>query len=173
MTATQLPASSDAGMDPDLCQATYLAGLAQANALQAQSIAPKTLKSRHQHARELADRLQGTNTSRTLQTCLPEDVLVFFTTAWLPAHAGSATSTGQNIAAPSSLSSSRSSLSTEFEQLGRSGEWNSATFQGNPMLSNQLRRMTKGYKADAGQQATRSVQQSPFTQTRSRLCWKY
>ena len=150
MTATQLPASSAAGMDSGLCQATYLVGLAQANALQAQSVAPKTLKTRHQHARELADWLQSTTTGRTLQTCLQEDVLVFFTTAWLPAHAGSAT--GQKIAAPSSLSSIRSSLSTEFEQLGRTGEWNPATLQGNPMLSNQLRRMTKGYKAQASQQ---------------------
>ena len=113
---------------------------------------PKTLKTRHQHARELADWLQSTNTGRTLQTCLPEDVLVFFTTAWLPAHAGSTTATGQKLAAPSSLSSIRSSLSTEFEQLGRTGEWNTVTLQGNPMLSNQLRRMTKGYKAEAGQQ---------------------
>ena len=151
MTSTHLPASSAAGMDPGLCQATYLAGLAQANALQAQSVAPKTLKIRHQHARELADWLQSTKIGRTLQTCLPEDVLVFFTTAWLPAHAGSATATGQKIAAPSSLSSIRSSLSTEFEQLGRSGEWNPATLQGNPMLSNQLRRMTKGYKVQASQ----------------------
>ena len=47
-------------VDPGLCQATYLAGLAQANVLQAQSVAPKTLKIRHQHARELADWLQST-----------------------------------------------------------------------------------------------------------------
>ena len=152
MTATQLPTSSASGMDPGLCQATYIVGLAQANAFQAQSVAPKTLKIRQQHARELADWLQSTQTGRTLQTCLPEDVLVYFTTAWLPAHAGSATATGQKIAAPSSLSSVRSSLSTEFEQLGRTGEWNPATLHGNPMLSNQLRRMTKGYKAQASQQ---------------------
>lgn len=46
----------------------------------------------------------------------------------------------------------RSALSTEFEQLGRTGEWNTSTLQGNPMLSNQLRRMTKGYKSEASQQ---------------------
>ena len=118
MTATQHPQSPIAGMDPGLCEATYLIGLAKANALQEQSVAPKTLKTRHQHVRELADWLQST---RTLQTCLPEDVLVFFTTAWLPAHAGSATATGQKIAAPSSLSRIRSSLSAELEQLGRTG----------------------------------------------------
>ena len=152
ITATQQQPISTAGMNPGLCQATYLVGLARAHALQEQSVAPKTLKIRHQQARELADWLQSTNTGRTLHTCLPEDVLVFFTTAWLPAHAGSTTMSGHRIAAPSSLASIRSSLSTEFEQLGRTGEWNTATLQGNPMLSNQLRRITKGYKAEASQQ---------------------
>ena len=33
-----------------------------------------------------------------------------------------------------------------MEQLGRTGEWNPVTMQGNPMLSNQMKRMTKGYK---------------------------
>ena len=48
-----------------------------------------------------------------------------------------------------SLAGVKSSLSTELEQLGRIGPWDSVTLKGNPMLSNQLQRMTKGYKTDA------------------------
>ena len=139
-------------MDTSTCQATYLLDLKQAQNLQAHSVAPKTLKQHHQNARELADWLHSTNTGRTLQTCLPEDVMVFLTTHWLPNHAGSATNTSLKIAAPSRLAGLRSSLSTEFEQLGRNGDWNADTLKGNPMLSNQLRRMTKGYTAVAKSQ---------------------
>ena len=139
-------------MDTSTCQATYLLGLNQAQQFQAHSVAPKTLKQRHHNARELADWLHSTNTGRTLQTCLPEDVLVYLTTHWLPNHAGSATNTSLKIAAHSSLAWVRSSLSTEFEQLGRNGDWNADTLKGNPMLSNQLRRMTKGYTAVAKSQ---------------------
>ena len=147
MTAAPTPESETGIVDTSTCQATYLPGLNQAQHLQAHSVAPKTLKQRHHNARELADWLHSTNTGRTLQTCLPEDFLVYLTTHWLPNHAGSATNTSLKIAAPNSLAGVRSSLSTEFEQLGRNGDWNADTLKGNPMLSNQLRRMTKGYTA--------------------------
>ena len=152
LTAAPTPQPNTGIMDTSTCHATYLLGLNQAQHLQAHSVAPKTLKQRHQNARELADWLHSTNTGRTLQTCLPEDVMVYLTTHWLPNHAGSATSTSLKIAAPSSLAGVRSSLSTEFEQLGRNGDWNADTLKGNPMLSNQLRRVTKGYTAVAKSQ---------------------
>ena len=152
MTAAPTPQPNTGIMNTSTCQAPYLLGLNQAQNLQAHSVAPKTLKQRHQNARELADWLHSTNTGRTLQTCLPEDVMVYFTTHWLPNHAGSVTNTSLKIAAPSSLAGVRSSLSTEFEQLGRNGDWNADTLKGNPMHSNQLRRMTKGYTAVAKSQ---------------------
>ena len=136
-------------MDPAICQATYLQGLSKAHALQEQSVAAKTLQQQQSNARELADWLHSTNIGRTLYNCLPEDIMVYFTTHWLPAHAGTTTKTGHRMAAPGSLSGVKSSLSTELEQLGRTGDWNPMTMQGNPMLSNQLKRMTKGYKSDA------------------------
>ena len=136
-------------MTPDTCQATYLLGLSKAYALQEQSVAVKTLQQRHKNARELAGWLHSTNIGRTLHNCLPEDIMVYFTTHWLPTHAGTTTKTGHRLPAPGSLSGVKSSLSTELEQLGRTIEWNQVTMQGNPMLSNKLRRMTKGYKAEA------------------------
>ena len=136
-------------MDSVACQATYLMGLSRAYALQEQSVATKTLQQRHKNARELANWLHSTNIGRTLHNCLPEDIMVYFTTHWLPNHAGTTTKTGHRLSAPGSLAGVKSSLSTELEQLGRTGDWNPVTMQGNPMLSNQVKRMTKGYKADA------------------------
>ncbi len=75
-------------MEPGTCQATYLLGLSKAHALQEQSVAAKTLQQRHKNARELADWLQSTNIGRTLYSCLPEDIMVYLTTNWLPRHAG-------------------------------------------------------------------------------------
>ena len=103
MTAAPTPQPNTGTMDSSTWQATYLLGLNQAQNLQAHSVAPKTLKQRHLNARELADWLHSTNTGRTLLTCLPEDVMVYLTTHWLPNHAGSATNTSHKIAAPSSL----------------------------------------------------------------------
>lgn len=136
-------------MDPDTCQATYLLGLSQAHSLQEKSVAAKTLQQRHRNARELADWLQSTNLGRTLHNCLPEDIMVYLTMHWLPAHAGTTTKTGHRLSAPGSLSAVKSSLSTELEQLGRTGEWDASILKGNPMHSNQLRRMAKGYKSEA------------------------
>ena len=68
-----------------------------------------------------------------MQSATPEDMLVYLTQHWLPNHAGSITSGGELIAAPSSLSGTKSHLAKEFELLGRSGDWNSATQTGNPM----------------------------------------
>jgi len=77
-------------------------------------------------------------------TVIPEDILVYFTQHWLPNHAGSMTADGELIAA-SSLSSTKAHLSSEFEQLGRNGDWDSANQTGNPMLSAQVKTMLKGY----------------------------
>ncbi len=105
-------------MDAGTCQVTYLLGLSQARALQEQSVAAKTLQQRHKNARELADWLQSTNIGRTLHSCLPEDIMVYLTTHWLPRHAGTTTKSGHKLAAPGSLSGVKSSPATELEQLG-------------------------------------------------------
>ena len=78
-----------------------------------------------------------------------QDILVYVTTHWLPNHAGTTTKTGHRLSAPGSLARVKCSLSTELKQLKRTGDWNPFTVQGNPMLSNQVKRMTKGYKVDA------------------------
>lgn len=94
----------------------------------------------------------GWPTAKDLQTLTPEDLAVYLTQHWLPTHAGSTANNGQQIAAPSSLAGVKSHFSTEFELLGRTGEWNASTQQGNPTWRPQTRRLTKGYKTMAEEQ---------------------
>ena len=131
----------------------YGKGLAAAAELQRQAVKPETLKIRQVAIRELADWLHSKHDAcnRTLHTAIPEDILVYFTQQWIPNHAGSMSNDGELIAAPGSLSSAKSHLSSEFELLGRCGDWNPATQTGNPMLSAQVRTMLKGYGNHATQ----------------------
>ncbi len=123
-----------------------------------------TRKARTTAVRELADWLQ-TNAirKRSLLTVTPEDLLVYFTQHWLPNHAGSGTSAGELIAAPSSLSGVKSHLATEFELLGR-WDWDTATQQGNPMHSMQVRSMLKGYANHATELGYQKKGAVPLTQ---------
>ena len=89
--------------------------------------------------------------NRAVQQATPEDILVYFTQHWLPTHAGSMTADGKLIAAPGSLSSTKSHLSSKFELLGCIGDWNSASQTGNPMHSVQIRSLLKGYNNHAAE----------------------
>ena len=62
------------------------------------------------------------------------------------------TDNGELIAAPGSLASTKSHLSSEFELLGRCGDWTYPAAQtGNPMLGVQVKTMLKGYGNHATQ----------------------
>ncbi len=63
----------------------------------------------------------------------------------LPHHAGLPFRTEGRVATPSSLAGIKSHLATEFELLGRTGGWDPATQQGNPMHSMQIRGMLSCY----------------------------
>ena len=149
----------------------YDKGLTGAASIQRQSVKDSTSKAKTAVVRELADWLQAVHAadSRTLLTVTPEDMLVYFTQHWLPNHAGSATAEGNLIAAPSSLSGLKSHLATEFETLGRLGNWDPVTMSGNPMHSKQIRDMLKGYNnqaADLGYQKKGAV---PLTEAEMHL----
>ena len=102
---------------------------------------PETLRVRHSAFTELTRWMQSKQAAcnRAVQQATPEDLLVYFTQLWLPTHAGSMTADGELIAAAGSLSSTKSHLSSEFELLGCTGDWNPASQTGNPMLSVQIR----------------------------------
>ncbi|KAL0026474.1 hypothetical protein WJX77_001252 [Trebouxia sp. C0004] len=125
----------------------YSKGLTEAAKLQQKSAKDSTRQARTTAVKELADWLHAAYATcqRTLLTVTPEDLLVYFTQHLLPNHAGSGTAAGQLIADPSSLSGVKSHLATEFELLGRTGDWDTTSQQGNPMHSVQVRSVLKGY----------------------------
>ena len=83
-------------------------------------------------------------------------------------HAGSITTDGELIAAPGSLSSTKSHLSSESETLGRSCDWNSVSQAGNPMHSVQIRSMLKGYSNHATQLGYQKKGAVPLTEAEMR-----
>ena len=130
----------------------YTAGLQTAAALQQKAVKPSTNKARHAVVTELTSWLQQLNMpTKSMQTVMPEDILVFLVQQWLPNHAGSATSSAELIAAPNSLATVKSHLSKEFELLGRTGDWSPHSQQGNPIESLHLREFVKGYKNHAAE----------------------
>ena len=110
--------------------------------------------------------LNYTACNRSVQEATPEDIMVYFTQHWLPAHAGSITTEGEHIAAPGSLSSTKSHLSSEFELLGCTGDWNPISQTGNPMLSVQIRNMLKGYSNHANQLGYQKKGAVPLTESK-------
>jgi len=140
--------------------------LTEAASLQQKSVKESTRKARTTAVRELADWLQAAHATcrRTLLTATPEDLLVYFTQHWLPNHAGSGTAAGELIAAPSSLSGVKSHLATELELLGRTGDWDTTTQQGNPMHSMQVKSMLKGYANHATELGYQKRGAVPLTQ---------
>ena len=142
LCATPINSSNTPQLSQQAVADLYGKGLAAAADLQRQAVKPNTLKTRQAATRELADWLQSKQPAcnRTVLTVIPEDILVYFTQHWLPNHAGSMAADGELIAAPGSLSSTKSHLSSEFEQLSRNGDWDSAKQTSNPMLSAQVRK---------------------------------
>ncbi|DBA98272.1 TPA: hypothetical protein ACH3X1_001193 [Trebouxia sp. C0004] len=100
------------------CLDLYGKGLGCAADLQQQAVKAATAKARQAAVTEPAEWLHITGI-KTMQSATPEDMLVYLTQQWLPNHAGSTTSAGELIAAPSSLSGTKSHLAKEFELLGR------------------------------------------------------
>ena len=124
--------------------------LGKAWSVQQQAVKAATAKARQAAASEVAEWLHTTGI-RTMQSATPENMLVYLTHHWLPNHAGLATSAGELIAAPSRLSGIKSHLAEEFELLGRSGDWTSATQTGNPKHSIQIKTMLTGYSDHAAE----------------------
>ena len=171
LCATPINSSNTPQLNQQAVADLYGRGLAAAADLQRKAVKPDTLKTRQAAIRELADWLQSKQTAckRTVLTVIPEDILVYFTQHWLPNHAGSMAADGELIAAPGSLSSTKSHLSSEFEQLGRNGNWDSAKQTGNPMLSAQVRTMLKGYGNHAMQLGYQKKGAVPLTEAEMQL----
>ena len=73
------------------------------------------------------------------------------------------------MAAPSSLSGTKSHLASEFKTLGRIGNWNAADQTGNPMHSKQIRDMLKGYANQAADEGYCKKGAVPLTEAEMHL----
>jgi len=171
LCATPIHSSNTPQLSQQAVADLYGKGLAAVADLQREATKPDTLKTRQAAIRELTDWLQSKQTAcnRTVLTVIPEDILVHFTQHWLPNHAGSMTADGELIAAPGSLSSTKSHLSSEFEQAGRNGDWDSANQTGKPMLSPQVRTMLEGYGNHATQLGYQKKGAVPLTEVEMQL----
>jgi len=76
----------------------YTAGLQTATAPRQKAVKASTNKARHVAVTELTSWLKQLNLpNKSMQTAMPEDILVFLGQQWLPNHAGSATSSAELI----------------------------------------------------------------------------
>ena len=146
------PTYAEPPADPATCSSIYLHGLADTAKLVDKAVKDATNRTRRKHVQEYMDWVGNLQLPKSMQKVTPEDLCVYFTQHWIPRHAGSSVGEGRSVTAPSSLAGIRSHLSTEFELLGRTGEWNAETLQGNPTWSPLVRRLTKGYKLEAEEQ---------------------
>ncbi len=147
-----------------MCASIYMQGLSDTAHLVDKAVKDDTNRTRRKHVREYMDWLAKLQLQKSMQTITPEDLAVYLTRHWIPTHAGSHVGKGKYVAAPGSLSGVKSHLSTEFELLGRTGEWNAVTLQGNPTWSPLIRRLTKGYKTEAEEQGYQQKGAVPLTE---------
>ena len=143
---------------------TYLEGLAAAANLVDKAVSSNTNVTRRKHVQEFMTWLSDMALEKSMQTVTPEDLAVYLTQHLLPNHGGSQSNSNKPIAAPSSLAALKSHFSTEFELLGRTGNWNASTLQGNPTKGPLLQRLVQGYKSFAAEHGYEQKGAVPLTE---------
>ncbi|KAK9806959.1 hypothetical protein WJX72_008684 [[Myrmecia] bisecta] len=127
--------------------ALYCTSLSKAVARESSCWVPSTNLARFRGGNELEEYLLTLPSSwgRSLRTATPEDIVSFCESTWLPKHVGSVLPDGSAVAAPSGLKVMLSHLSTLMTDLGRAGPWDDASQTGNPLESDSIARLRKGY----------------------------
>ena len=108
----------------------YLAGLQSAAAIQNLGVKAATQNSRDKAMAELLTWLQKSAPGRTLETCLPENIVVYLVTWWCLEHGGCNAADGSRFAAPVSLEALCSHLAVQFDKQGRARDWSPDSFTG-------------------------------------------
>ena len=85
--------------------------------------APETVRRREKVAEELRQWMLVHGQGRTLADCTTMDVLLFMETWWIPHHSGSTLRSGVKVAAPQTVATNLSHLSTLFQLNGRAGAY--------------------------------------------------
>ena len=127
-------------------------GLDAAAATALASITPQNQQRRMQLAQELSLFLQQLPWQSDLQTCTPEELLVYLQLEYLPKHAGSRLPNGAVIAAPSTIATIISHLRMIFKTVGHGDIWQAEEAHGNPACSHQIKQWQQG----GGKQSSKS-----------------
>ena len=124
----------------------YHQGLSSAAATAKHSISDQKWQRREQLKAELSKFLSACPYGHSLQTCSPEDLLVYPVMVYIPQHAGSVLPNGEIIAAPTTMATTISHLCQIFKQFGRGDTWDEQLRHGNPACSYQLHSWQQGHR---------------------------
>ena len=141
-------------------------GLDAAAATALASITPQNQQRRSQLAQELSVFLQQLPWQSDLQTCTPEELLVYLQLEYLPKHAGSRLPDGAVIAAPSTIATIISHLRMIFKTVGRGDIWEAEEAHGNPACSHQIKQWQQGGGKQSSKAGWRSTGAVPMTETK-------
>lgn len=146
--------------------ALYSQSLASAASVISHATVDATVARRMALGRELQDWLSRLPPPfpRTLMAVRPQELLVFFQSHWVSAHAGSQLEgLPHKVASPQGVSSALSHLSTLFDQLGRRGAYDHASGTGNPCDCSEIRCYKQGYARELWQAGYQERSAVPIT----------
>ena len=114
------------------------AGLDAVAAKAKASVSAQNQTRRSQLGAEISSFLAAMPCGGTLQTCTPEDLLVYLEQVYIPQHAGSQLPDGTLMGAPCTISNIPSQFRVIFKELGRAAVWDDETASGNPAAASRL-----------------------------------
>ena len=97
-------------------------------------------------------------------TATANDVLVFLQCEWRPHHGKTPLEDGSTVASASGLSNAIAALGAAFDVLGRRGDWDPQTNQGNPCASLEVSRFRTGYQRELWGTAVEPVAATPLSE---------
>ena len=143
---------------------TYGTGLAAAYAVVRQARSPSTHSLRHRvntAFQQFLARLPA-GLHKTFITATAQDVMVFLQAEWRPHHGRTRLLDGTLVASASGLSNAIAALNACFVILGRRGEWDPHTNQGNPCESPEVRLFRSGYQQELRGEAVEPIAATPL-----------
>ena len=99
-------------------------------------------------------------------TATAHDVLVFLGAEWRPHHGRTRLLDGSLVASASGLGNAISALNTVFSVMGRRGEWDPFTNQGNPCESPEVRDFRSGYSHELWDDKIEPTAATPLPETK-------
>ena len=147
MRQTHVPPAAPATAAKSI-ESHYADGLAKGASIASHAVNQATRNRQDTYVTWLAHWFVEVGCPRDMDTCMPEDIIVYATECFLQRHAGTVVPGGV-IVAPVSLSSMFSHLSSEMERRGRNGLWAPGRLEGNPMKSPIVEEFLAGYHKQA------------------------